>query len=120
MAGRYRAHVDFLTIYIREAHPTDEWQMTANEKEGVCYRQPRTTADRVAIAADFRQRFHYGIPMLVDPIENPADRAYAGWPERLYILDERGVIVYKGKTGPFGFHPEEVETWLRSRFPNAG
>lgn len=119
MARRYRAHADFLTLYIREAHPTDEWQMTANEKEGVCYRQPRTTADRVAIAADFRQRFHYEIPMLVDPIENPADRVYAGWPERLYILDERGVIVYKGQTGPFGFHPEEAEAWLRNKFPSA-
>lgn len=104
-------------MYIREAHPSDEWQMDDNEKESVCYTQPRTSAGRVAIANDFVARFHYDLPLLVDPIENPADKLYAGWPERLYIFDERGTIVYKGQTGPFGFHPEEAEAWLAARFP---
>ena len=38
-------------------------------------------------------------------------------PERLYVIDEQGTIVYKGEPGPFGFHPEEVEAWLAKRFP---
>ena len=50
-------------------------------------------------------------------MDNPANAAYAGWPERFYIVDEKGVIVYKGKPGPFGYHPEEVEAWLAQRFP---
>jgi len=91
--------------------------MTSNEHEGVCYPQPKTLAQRVAIANDFVRRFHYRMPLAVDPIENPADRLYAGWPERFYIVDESGVIAYKGKTGPFGYHPEEVEAWLAQRFP---
>jgi iodothyronine deiodinase-like protein len=106
-----------LTVYIKEAHPTDEWQMDSNEKEQVCYPQPKTTAQRVAIANDFVKRFHYELPLAVDPIENPANALYAGWPERFYILDEKGMVTYKGKTGPFGYHPEEVEAWLASRFP---
>jgi hypothetical protein len=108
--------VGFTTIYIKEAHPLDEWQMDSNEKEGVCYPQPKSTADRVRIANDFVTRYRYEIPLLIDPIENRANAAYAGWPERLYILDENGTIVYKGKLGPFGYHPEEVETWLKGRF----
>ena len=112
----YRDRADFLTVYIREAHPTDEWQMTANEREDVCYLQPRTLAQRVAIAKDFVKRFGYAMPLAVDPMENPADRIYAGWPERFYIVDESGAIAYKGKTGPFGYHPEEVEAWLAKRF----
>jgi iodothyronine deiodinase-like protein len=32
-------------------------------------------------------------------------------------VDEQGAIVYKGKPGPFGYHPEEVEAWLAKRFP---
>ncbi len=108
-----------MTVYIREAHPTDEWQMDANEKEGVCYPQPRSTDRRIAIANDFAQRFHYDVPLLVDPIENPADALYAGWPERLYIVDAEGVIVYKGALGPGGFHPEEVERWLAAHPPAA-
>jgi hypothetical protein len=117
MYGHYGDRVNFVTVYIKEAHPLDEWQMDSNEKENVCYPQPRTTAQRVAIANDFVKRFHYEIPLVVDPIENPANAAYAGWPERFYVVDERGVIVYKGKPGPFGYHPEEVEAWLAKRFP---
>jgi hypothetical protein len=90
--------------------------MPNNETESVCYLQPRTTAQRLAIAGDFTQRFHYGIPLVVDPIENVANRLYAGWPERLYVV-EAGVIRYKGGQGPFEFHPEELADWLAKRFP---
>jgi hypothetical protein len=115
MYGQYQDRVDFLTLYIREAHPTDEWQMDVNEKESVCYPQAHSTSERAATARDFVQRFHYPIPLLVDPIENLADNLYAGWPERLYIVDETGRIAYKGKTGPFGFEPNEVERWLKAK-----
>ena len=116
MHKKYGDRVQFLTLYIKEAHPTDEWQMESNEKEGVCYPQPTTLKDRVRVANDFVRRFQYRIPLVVDPIENPANRTYAGWPERLYVVDENGTIVYKGKPGPFGYHPEEVEAWLANRF----
>lgn len=89
--------------------------MTDNERTGVCYPQPRTLPQRIAIARDFVERFHYDLPLLVDPMDNPANQAYAAWPERLYIVDEQGIIRYKGKTGPFGFHPEEVSAWLAAR-----
>ncbi len=91
--------------------------MDSNEKEGVCYRQPRTLADRLAIARDFVARMEYPIPIAVDPMDNRADEIYAGWPERFYIIDEAGTIVFKGKPGPFGYHPEEVEAWLEKRWP---
>lgn len=90
--------------------------MKVNEKEDVCYTQPKTSQDRVAIANDFQQRFRYKLPLLVDPIENPANAVFAAWPERLYIIDQNGMIVYKGKPGPFGYKPEEVADWLQKRF----
>ena len=113
MKRTYGDRADFVTIYIKEAHPTDEWQMDSNVKENVCYPQPKNTRQRVAIANDFVRRFDYPIPLLVDSTENEAEIAYAGWPERFYIVDRRGIIVYKGEPGPFGFHPEEVEAWLK-------
>ena len=119
MYRRYRDDARFLTIYIKEAHPEDEWQMDSNVEQDVCYKQPTTTAQRLAIANDFCTRFGYPIPVLVDPIENPANAVYAGWPERFYILDESRRIVYKGEPGPFGYHPEEVEAWLGKRFGKA-
>jgi hypothetical protein len=115
IAAAHEGRCRFLTIYIKEAHPTDEWQMDSNEKDGVCYAQPRTLEDRLAIARDFVAKHEYKLPFLVDRMENAADEAYAGWPERLYVIDEAGKIAYKGKTGPFGYHPEEIEEWLDAR-----
>lgn len=117
MYQRYRDRVDFQTVYIREAHPLDEWQMDSNEREQVCYPQPRSLGDRLSIANDFTRRFRYSLPLAVDPMDDRTEKLYAGWPERFYIIDARGTIVYKGQPGPFGYHPEEVEAWLAK---NAG
>jgi hypothetical protein len=94
--------------------------MDSNEAAGICYPQPRSLADRVAIARDFVARQEYSIPLAVDGMENTADELYAGWPERLYVIDAEGRIAYKGKTGPFGFHPDEVDSWLDSMVPAGG
>lgn len=91
--------------------------MTSNEKEGVCYRQPKSMADRLAIARDFTKRLLYPIPIAIDRMDDRANELYAGWPERFYILDASGTIAYKGEPGPFGYHPEEVEAWLEKQFP---
>jgi hypothetical protein len=115
---RYASKAQFLAIYVREAHPTDEWQMTSNETEGVCYAQPLTLDDRRTIARDFATKHGWKFPLAIDRMDNAAEELYAAWPERFYVIDEHGVIAYKGKTGPFGYHPEEVEAWLAERFPD--
>ena len=112
----YKDHADFLTVYVREAHPTDEWQMKSNVKEDVCYAQPKTLEQRVAIAKDFVERQKYPLPFGIDDMNNAADLAYSAWPERLYIIDERGRIAYAGGMGPFKYEPEEVRAWLAKRF----
>jgi iodothyronine deiodinase-like protein len=93
--------------------------MKVNDDQGICYAQPKTLGERLAVANDFVKRFRYPVPVLVDDMSNRANELYAAWPERIYIVDERGRIAYKGKTGPFGYHPEELEAWLARRFPEA-
>ena len=114
----YKDHVDFLTIYIREAHPLDEWQMKSNEKDkdDVCYAQPKSIEQRVAIAEDFTKRYKFAVPFGIDQMSNAANDAYAAWPERLYIVDENGHISYKGGNGPFKYDPKEVRAWLAQRY----
>ena len=116
MYDQFKNQADFLTVYIREAHPDDEWQMDVNLKDEVCYLQPKTLAQRVAIANDFTQRFHYPLPLVVDTMADAANKTYAAWPERLYILGPDGIVVYKGGIGPFHYKPEEVRAWLEARF----
>ena len=112
----YKDHADFLTVYVREAHSTDEWQMKSNVKEDVCYAQPKTLEQRVAIANDFVQRQKYPLPFGIDDMSNAADLAYSAWPERLYVIDEHGRIAYAGGMGPFNYDPKEVRAWLAKRF----
>ena len=111
----YKDHADFLTVYVREAHPTDEWQMKSNVKEDVCYAQPKTLEQRVAIANDFVKRFNYPTQFGIDDMSNAANDAYAAWPERIYII-EQGRIAYRGGMGPFNYHPEEARSWLAARY----
>jgi hypothetical protein len=91
---------------VREAHPTDEWQMKSNVKDDVCYAQPKTLEQRLAIANDFTKRFKYDVPFGIDEMNNAANDAYSAWPERLYIIDEQGRISYRG----------EVRSWLAARY----
>jgi hypothetical protein len=119
MAERYADRATFRTVYIKEAHPEDEWQMDSNEEEDVCYVQPRSLDDRLRIARDFAERFDYGMPLLVDGLDNGAMHLYSGWPERLYVIGADGRIAYKGEPGPFGFEPDEVEAWLVAHPPPA-
>jgi hypothetical protein len=112
----YKEHADFLTVYVREAHPTDEWQMKSNVKDDVCYAQPKSLEQRVAIAKDFTTRFKYALPFGIDDMSNLADAAYSAWPERLYVIDESGHIAYRGGLGPFNYKPAEVRDWLASRY----
>ncbi|MBS1842207.1 MAG: hypothetical protein JSS69_11195 [Acidobacteria bacterium] len=112
----YKDHADFLTVYVREAHPTDEWQMKSNVNEDVCYVQPRTLEQRLAIANDFTKRYNYPVPFGVDDMSNVVNDLYAAWPERLYIVDESGRIAYRGGMGPFKYNPKEVRDWLAAKY----
>jgi type I thyroxine 5'-deiodinase len=50
-----------------------------------------------------------GFPMLVDGIDDAVGQAYAAWPDRLYLVDLDGTVVYRSDPGPFGFRPDELE-----------
>jgi hypothetical protein len=92
--------------------------MKANlkDKDDVCYAQPKTLEQRLAIANDFTKRFKFSLPFGIDDMSNAANDAYAAWPERLYIIDESGRIAYRGGIGPFNYNPIEVREWLAARY----
>ena len=102
----------FYVVYIQEAHPIDLWQMDSNRKDGVLFASPRTADDRADIAATCVLRLAVKLPALVDGIDNPTERAYTGWPDRLYIVGTDGRVQYKSAPGPFGFSTAELEEAL--------
>jgi hypothetical protein len=78
----------------------------------VVFKQPTTFTERQALAKVLVERLKYRVPVAVDGMDNAADKAYAAWPERLYVIAAGGRIVYKGGMGPFGFKPEQAEKSL--------
>jgi hypothetical protein len=104
--------VAFFVIYIREAHPTDEWLVESNEQDDVLYTQPTTLAERTEVASACALRLDLTIPVLIDDLENSTDRAYYALPDRLYLIGRDGRIVYRGMPGPFGFIAAELEDAL--------
>jgi len=91
--------------------------MPSNEKDIVVFDQPTSVPQRRSVASQCCTRMKLSIPCVVDTIENSVDDAYAGWPERIFIVDGDGRIAYAGKQGPWGFKVEEAEAWLRAAAP---
>jgi hypothetical protein len=104
--------IEMVFVYIKEAHPADEWQMESNEEDGVVFDQPRSDEERMVRAQAFVSEMDIEAPTLVDDIRNTANACYAAWPERLYVVDTTGRIAYKGGMGPFKFDTDELEEFL--------
>lgn len=109
---RFKDDAVFLNIYVREAHPTDGWKMDSNAKVGVEVSQPKTYAERTAVATQCHRLLKPTIPLLVDEINDPTGNAYSGMPARLYVIDTAGRVAYKSGRGPFGFKTGEMEQAL--------
>jgi Iodothyronine deiodinase len=96
-------------VYIQEAHPVDLWQVSSNLKDGVLFASPQTAGERVDTAETCVVKLAIKLPALVDGIDNRIERAYTGWPDRLYVIGTDGRIRYKSAPGPFGFSTAELE-----------
>jgi hypothetical protein len=104
--------VAFYAVYIEEAHPSDLWQMSSNIRDGVIFRNPRAESERTEVAESCVRKLGIRFPALIDGMSNTVERLYTGWPDRLYLIDRRGRVVYKSDPGPFGFHPVELAAAL--------
>jgi Iodothyronine deiodinase len=95
-------------VYITEAHPSDVWQMQSNIKDKVVFVSPKDEEERALLAGACVRRLGIEIPAVVDEFGNSTERAYTGWPDRLYLVDTSGRIAYKSRPGPFGFKSDEL------------
>ncbi len=124
--AQYHHQVQFLMIYIREAHPVDGWWLgkglqgsllkLSGSKAATDVYDPQTIEERRAVAGRCEEAMQYGIRTYVDEMDDAVNEAYAAKPTRLYLVGLDGRVVYAGGLGPFGFHPAElgaaIETYL--------
>lgn len=114
----YRDRAEFLVVYIQEAHPIDAWQLDINLEDDVLVATTKTADERDDVAGICLTKLGIELPAVVDEPDNRVERAYTGWPDRLYVIDRQGRVAYKSAAGPFGFKPAEVEASLKTLFPN--
>ena len=102
----------FLVVYILEAHPSDVWQMESNLRDQVVLASPKDEEERATAAGACVRKLGIKFPAVLDEFGNTTERAYTGWPDRIYLIDSRGRVVFKSRPGPLGFKPEELQKAL--------
>lgn len=120
--------MQFIIVYIREAHPVDGWWFgkgltrkmikVYSSKTSVETNDPKTDAQRRETARQCETTLQYLIPTYVDTIDDQVSKAYAARPTRLYLIGLDGKVVYRSERGAFGFRPAKfanaIEKYLKT------
>lgn len=101
--------VDFLVVYIQEAHPLGEWAFDFEKNKRFNH---KTLEDRLE-AGEFLTEIVTNVPVVIDNMADGNSIAYGARPERLFIV-ENGKIAYEGGIGPFNYDLEDMEGALKS------
>jgi len=99
----YKEKVDFLHVYIMEAHACDEWPLGTK----TVISQHKSTQERIQVAKNFQKNYLWPFPMVVDTISNEFHNTFAVWPERVFI-------VIDGKMSYIGYPEEDGYEFLWS------
>jgi len=109
---QYRDTSQWLLVYIDEVQPADGWQAETKVESGYEVDQPENIEERLAMARICHKKLRISLPVIVDNLDDKTSADYAGWPDRLYIVDKEGKIAYKGRKGPGGFRLMEMKEAL--------
>jgi tetratricopeptide (TPR) repeat protein len=110
---QYRDRLPFFLIYIREAHSTTDWASTRNQREGIVLPPAANMHEREDHATMCVRKLRIEFPTLLDSMNGAAEKAYAAWPSKAYLIDKRGEIAFSTALGEQDFHPEGLEAALR-------
>ena len=70
------------------------------------HNDPKTIEERRAVASECETALQYGVRTYVDEMDDYVNKAYAGWPTRLYLIGLDGRIVYAGDKGQLAWNPK--------------
>jgi tetratricopeptide (TPR) repeat protein len=109
--------VSFLQVYIREAHSTEQWQSTVNEREGVQLAPASSAGQKQEYAIMCQRKLHLRFPSVVDTLDDAAQKAYQAWPSRVYVLTADGHVQYSSGLTEEDFDRKALESAIRSVLP---
>ena len=86
--------------------------MESNIRDKVVFASPKDEDERSEVAGACVRKLGIKFPAVLDEFDNATERAYTGWPDRIYLIDTQRRVVYKSRPGPFGFKPQELQSAL--------
>ena len=116
---KYADNIEFFGVYIREAHPSDGWQVHENLEASIIVSDPKTNAEREEVAYTCQINLGIQMPMLIDTIDNDVEEKYIAHPLRLFVIDAEGIVVYSGGQGPMDFDPESWDAAINRIVSNS-
>ena len=107
-------------MYIKEAHARDVWPISsaryAHDAKPVQIDAPKSDLERCQLAAEFQRNYGLSLmPMLVDPVSDTFEIAYAPWPIRYYVLVRKGdeiVVCFKAQPKNASYDLAQVRDFL--------
>ncbi len=112
---RYGKQIQFLVVYIKEAHPTGR-QIRGR---GPNVKQPTNLGERFTVARSCAAGLKITMPIVIDEVGGKnVDTDYAGWPDRLALVGKGGKLIYYGGRGPWGFSPNALESAIKKCLAN--
>lgn len=110
IVDNYKNAFEYVVLYINEAHPSNGWYIG----DSLCKIQNHTSIkDRQMATRFLDDDLHHDVHVLLDNINNQGQKFFGTKYERLYVL-YHGVIIYKGKNGPFGYNIQELDDFLNN------
>ncbi len=118
---KYHDQVEFIVVYVKEAHPSDKWWLGRTRTQRLAHRMmgglnridvadPVTLDQRRKVAASCQANLFDGVvPLYVDTIADEVAVAYTARPTRIYMIGRDGRVIYNPGIGPFGFSPDHLE-----------
>ena len=120
MEALYKAYKDnkqvaIYLVYIREAHPAEEWKTGGRRrfKGNPDISQHKSLQDRILAASKCMEGLKLTLPILVDGMDGAAEKAYRGRPAATAIVDLGGKLAFYSR-GPWGAKPDEADKVLKS------
>lgn len=101
------AHIEFIHIYIDEAHPTDGWFIGGNVK----INKHKTLQERVdasqIVSRNVSERVY------CDSMNNNCKIFFGVQYERLYVVHNH-IIIYQGGQGPMDYSLDDVAIFIQT------
>ncbi len=104
MGERYSNFIEFIHIYIDEAHPKDGWYIGGEE----CIYNHKTLQDRCEASKYITEKVNN---VYVDTMDNKLKNFFGVQYERLYII-KNNIIVFQGGQGPVHYSLYDVDEFL--------